>query len=173
MIKSKALLPDLALTEAETQSIEELEKRVALYTVVQDHAAKLKETTSRLYRGGKVDFGKVSVFAPSKNLSVGSVKSSLLEFIEKLPKPRVATQASLTPVIKLEDMMNTLVGRVQSALSMSFKDFSGQFAEKKNIIVSFLSVLELVKQQQISVVQDSTYGDMMCEVEQVKLPSYE
>jgi len=173
LIKSKALLPNLILTEEETQSIEELEKRVALYSLVQDHAAKLREKKGKLYRGGKVDFGKVSIFAPSKGLSTNSLKTSLLEFIETLPKPQAVTKATLIPVIRLEDMMNTLVARVQSALSLSFRDFSGQFTEKKNIIVSFLSVLELIKQQQISVVQDDEYGDMMCEVEQVNLPSYE
>ncbi len=172
VIKSKALLPDLALTEEETQSIEELEKRVALYSLVQEHAAKLRESTSRIYRGGKVNFGKVSIFAPSKDLSLETIKMSVLDFIKTLPKPREATKAALAPVIRLEDMMNTLVKRVQDAISVSFRDFSGQFAEKKNIIVSFLSVLELVKQQEISVVQEKEYGDMMCEVEQVNLPSY-
>lgn len=173
LIKSKALLPNLTLTEEETQSIEELEKRVALYALVQEHAGKLGGNSSRLYRGGKVDFGKVAVFAPSKALSVESLKTSLLDFINTLPKPPEATKASMAPIIRLEDMMNTLVDRVQSALSISFKDFSGQFTEKKNIIVSFLSVLELVKQQQIAVVQDDAYGDMMCEATDINLPSYE
>jgi len=173
LIKSKALLPDLALTEEETQSIEELEKRVALYSIVQDHASKLQKTNLRLHRGGKVDFGQVSVFAPSRGLSIDSLKTSLLDFVETLPKPRAIAKATLTPVIRLEDMMNTLVKRVQASISLSFRDFSGQFSERKNIIVSFLSVLELIKQQQISVVQDDAYGDMMCEVEQVNLPSYE
>lgn len=173
LIKSKALLPNLALTEEETQSIEVLEKRITLYTLVQEHAEKLREITSRLCRGGRVDFGEFSIFAPSKNLSIKTLKDSLLSFIETLPQPRQVSKASMTPIIRLEDMMNTLVKRVQAAISLSFRDFSGQFAEKKNIIVSFLSVLELVKQQQISVVQDHVYGDMMCEVEQVNLPSYE
>ena len=173
LIKSKSLLPELTLTDEETQSIEELEKRIALYQLVQQHAEKLKKVTSKLYRSGRRDHTKISVFAPSKNLSTIGLKDSILNCIETLPKPRISTNASLTPVIRLEDMMKTLIKRVQSTLSISFRDFSGQFTEKKNIIVSFLSVLELVKQQEISVVQDNRYGDMMCEAEQVSLPSYE
>ena len=173
LIKSKALLPELTLTEEETQSIEELEKRIALYQLVQQHADKLKQVSTKLYRGGRMNHADISVFAPSKNLSLEGLKKAIVSCIETLPKPKISTKASLTPVIRLEDMMKTLVKRVQSALSLSFRDFSGQFSEKKNIIVSFLSVLELVKQQEISVMQEKHYGDMMCEAEQVNLPSYE
>ncbi len=173
LIKSKALLPNLILTEEETQSIEELEKRVALYSLVQKHAEGLCGNKTTLHRGGRMNFNDVSIFAPSKDLSSTSLKEAILSCIETLPKPKEAAKAAMTPVIRLEDMMNTLIKRVQSAISISFKDFSGQFTERKNIIVSFLSVLELVKQQEISVVQGDRYGDMMCEVEQVNLPSYE
>lgn len=172
LIKSKVLLPNLILTEEETQSIEELENRVALYSLVQKHAEGLRSNKKKIYRGGAFVWNEVSVFAPSKSLSLEALQASVLACIETLPKPREAVKAAMVPVIRLEDMMNTLIKRVQSAISLSFRDFSGQFTEKKNIIVSFLSVLELVKQHEISVEQEEKYADITCEIEQVNLPSY-
>jgi len=56
---------------------------------------------------------------------------------------------------------------------MSFKAFSGGFGDKKNVIVSFLAMLELVKQQDIIVEQNGSYEDITCEVTTIKTPTYE
>ena len=56
---------------------------------------------------------------------------------------------------------------------MSFKDFSriGK-AEKVNVIVSFLAMLELVKQGIIEVSQQNKFDDIKMETKSVGVPSY-
>ena len=56
---------------------------------------------------------------------------------------------------------------------MSFKDFAkvGK-AEKLNVIVSFLAMLELVKQGIIKVKQDKHFQDIHIEADVVEVPRY-
>jgi chromatin segregation and condensation protein Rec8/ScpA/Scc1 (kleisin family) len=61
-------------------------------------------------------------------------------------------------------MMDNLSERITKSLKMSFKDFSGHGkAEKVNVIVSFLAMLELVKQGIIHVKQEADFSDIEIE----------
>ena len=116
-----------------------------------------------------------------KNKNLGKLICILVLFLsiiwsckeETLPKPKEKLKASMQPIIRLEDMVTNLFSRISKSARMSFRSFSGDFAEKKNIIVSFLAVLELVKQQDITVEQDGCYEDITCEATDIKTPKYE
>ncbi|MFA6969344.1 MAG: segregation/condensation protein A, partial [Candidatus Paceibacterota bacterium] len=53
-----------------------------------------------------------------------------------------------------------LAKRVQSAMTLSFKDFAGSAKEKVEVIVSFLALLELVKQGAVAAEQFEAHGDI-------------
>jgi len=61
---------------------------------------------------------------------------------------------------------------------MSFKEFSGSGtgvktrAEKVNVIVSFLAMLELVRNGILNVRQESKYDDIHMETKDVGTPNY-
>jgi chromatin segregation and condensation protein Rec8/ScpA/Scc1 (kleisin family) len=57
---------------------------------------------------------------------------------------------------------------------MSFKEFAGTASkgEKVNIIVSFLAMLELVKQGIIDVKQERHFDDIHMETDSVGVPKY-
>jgi segregation and condensation protein A len=90
-----------------------------------------------------------------------------------LPKFEVKPKLKVVKVVSLEEMITSLTKRVQSSLKMSFKDFSGiGKAEKVNVIVSFLAMLELVKQGIIEVNQREKFDDIQMETKNVGVPSY-
>jgi segregation and condensation protein A len=174
LIKSKSLLPGFVLTVEEEKSIEELEKRLTLYNLVKKHSNLIKpmiEKSSK-WRAQRRKKDEMIVFAPDKRMDATGIKESIKEFITTLPKPKERISASLQPVIRLEDMITNLFDRISKSARMSFKSFSGEFPEKKNIIVSFLAVLELVKQQDIVVEQNGHYEDITCEVTSINTPTY-
>ena len=76
-------------------------------------------------------------------------------------------------VISLEDMIGNLTKRITSQLKMSFKQFAGEHkGERVNVIVSFLAMLELVKEGVLMVSQESQFGDIQMETKQVGVPRY-
>ncbi len=160
LIKSKSLIPDLALTEDENADVEDLKRRLEAYEKIRDATREL----TRLY-GKQVLFpagerAPEVVFAPSHDLSTGALAEALArvlaarEVVEELPEVRVK------PLITIEEMMDRLARRVQSAMTLSFKDFAGNQKEKIEVIVSFLALLELVKQGAVAAEQYGEHGDI-------------
>ena len=100
------------------------------------------------------------MFAPSRDLSAQALTEALArvlaarEVVEELPTARVR------PLVTIEEMMDKLAKRVQTALSLSFKEFAGSAKEKVEIVVSFLALLELVKQGAVAAEQSDQHGDI-------------
>ena len=95
------------------------------------------------------------------------------DLIHRLPKKESLPQHVVQKVISLEDMIGTLTTRITSHLRMSFKEFTKEHKENRvNVIVSFLAMLELVKEGVVHVTQDNTFGDIVMETGQVGVPRY-
>jgi len=75
-------------------------------------------------------------------------------------------ELEIKKVVKIEEVIDSLTNRIQNALNLSFKEFSqGVKAENKeeakvNVIISFLAMLELVREGIIEVVQNSSFEDI-------------
>ena len=69
--------------------------------------------------------------------------------------------------------MDSLTVRIKSAIKMSFSDFSGKGkVEKVNVIVSFLALLELVKQGTVDARQEGLFDEIQMESYHVGTPTY-
>ncbi len=178
LIKSKSLLPTLTVSEEEQGSMDELEKRLALYQRFKELALNVKNLF-----GTKIIFSKteskniVPVFSPEPDITPQSMLAHMQEAINNLPKKEQTPKAVIKKVVSLEDMIVDLSNRVKSAIKMSFKEFSGakkgNQTEKTHIVVSFLAMLELVKQGIINVNQENQFSDIIMETDQVGVPRYE
>lgn len=175
LIKSKSLLPTLDLSTEEQESIHDLENRLQLY-------AKMKELSEHVKKmfGGNVIFEKSTfkitepVFAPDQSMTVPNLAEAMKKLIESLPKLKEKLpEAVVKKVVSLEEMIDKLNTRISAGLKMTFKEFSSEHkAERLNVIVSFLAMLELVKNGALHVEQHSNYGDIHMETDQVGTPRY-
>jgi segregation and condensation protein A len=177
LIKSKSLLPELNLTEEEKGDIYHLETRLKIYQRIKDAS----KDVSELFAGtaGGMIFSQsharpVSpVFAPDIEFTLEKSLFLLRDLIGRLPKKEKLPQVVVEKVISLEDMIGTLTKRIQGQLRMSFKSFAGEHRENRvNFIVSFLAMLELVKQGIVHVTQESNFGDIQMETKEVGVPRY-
>ncbi len=165
LIKSKSLLPELTLSYEEERNIDTLERRLLTYQKYKAIAAEV----SRLF-GRRVMYLKSTgreeqvVFTPDVQLTPISLARSIAEVIQAIPKIDKKPEVHLHTVVRLEDMISHLAERVQKAVQVSFKEFSGVGKkEKVHIIVSFLAMLELVKNGIIQVRQDRYADDITIE----------
>lgn len=160
LIKSKSLIPDLELTDDENADVEDLKRRLTAYEKVREASREL----ARIYGKRRLfDAGEripEAVFSPARDLSTEALREALervlaaREEVEKLPEARVK------PMITIEEMMDQLGKRVERAMTLSFKEFAGSAKEKVEVIVSFLALLELVKQGAVAAEQFDSYGDI-------------
>ncbi|MBI5401123.1 MAG: segregation/condensation protein A [Candidatus Yonathbacteria bacterium] len=174
LIKSKSLLPTLDLTADETQDITELENRLKEYQRMRELSVHVKQMF-----GAHVSFPKTQtrmrtvVFTPSAEIKKKGIFSALHDVVACFPKKVALPKLVVKKVISLEDMMVRLTERITSNFKMSFREFAGVGKEEKvNVIVSFLAMLELVKQGMIAVSQNKHGEDIHMETNVLETPKY-
>ena len=173
LIKSKSLLPTLSLTEEETQDIDELERRLKEYQKIRELSVNVKQLFGATVSFPKGQRERVVVFAPSAEISQQSIFGAMRDVILHFPKKVTLPKVIVKKVISLEDMMERLTTRIVGSLKMSFREFAGVGKEEKvNVIVSFLAMLELVKQGMIAVSQASHGDDIHIETNVLETPRY-
>lgn len=174
LIKSKSLLPTLDLTEEEKISIEDLERRLATYKDYKDLSVGLSKIFGNFLYFAQEKKRMNVVFAPTEELSLDNLKNALNEALQNVPQraanlPKIVVQK----IVSLEETITKLTERVEKSLRTSFRDFSGMGkVEKVNVIVSFLAMLELVKQGLVRVNQENHFDDINIESDNIKVPHY-
>jgi chromatin segregation and condensation protein Rec8/ScpA/Scc1 (kleisin family) len=169
LIKSRSLLPSIPLTDEEQMSVEDLETRLKILQVIREGSESIKNSFGRnIIFAREVGGLKTPVFSPHKSITLNAVRLSLESIINRFPKKIELKKALVQKVMSLEEMMDKLTKRIQSGLSMSFKQFSGNKAEtreqKVEVIVGFLAM---------HVIQDKHFEDIKMETTQdLGIPKY-
>lgn len=159
LIKSRSLLPMMKLTEEEEEDVEGLEKRLSLYKIFRDASKELGRQGAQLFFGGRRR--DVSpIFAPAPDMTHEALYSALQETLKRVPRKEQREQVAVKTVISLGDMMTRLHDRIERALSLSFTDFVGSPEDKREIVVGFLAMLELVKRGTVLVEQEGQFSDI-------------
>jgi segregation and condensation protein A len=174
LIKSKSLLPELALTEDEKGDIQDLETRLKIFK-------RIKEASKHVGSLFGVDMifpqshtrPVNPVFAPDPVFTLERALLSLKDLINRLPKKENLPKHVVQKVVSLEEMISNLTTRITSSLKMSFKQFTAEHkGEKVGIIVSFLAMLELVKEGVVHVSQEKEFADIQMVTKEVGVPRY-
>ena len=171
LIKSRALLPTLSLSEEERESVQELERRLARYALVRKTAKLLKREWGRssLVLPSRAP-RRESVFVPSE-ASVNALVTAAKRILNLLPKPEKMAQALVAPVLALEDVVASLKKRLTSAFKARFSELTRE-KSKHDVIVYFLATLELVRSGSISATQEKLFEDITLAAESSELPRY-
>ncbi len=174
LIKSKSLLPGIELSLEEEQSIGELEHRLKMRQQYRDLSVHIKKMFGKRMLFERLPSREVIiVFSPDKNTTTSGLLAKIRHVISSIPKIEVLPKAIVQKVISLEEVILNLTERVTKSLKMSFREFSkGDKHEKVSVIVSFLAMLELVKQGVIAVKQDAHFDDIHMESNNVGVPRY-
>lgn len=174
LIKSKSLLPQLALTEEEQGDIRDLETRLNIYKRIKEGSTHVSNMFGSQVIYMPSQARKVQpVFAPDPGLTLEKALVSLKDLINRLPKKESIPKHIVHKVVSLEEMIGTLSNRISSHLRMSFKEFTKEHRENRvNVIVSFLAMLELVKEGVLHVTQENRGDDIVMETKSVGVPRY-
>ncbi len=174
LIKSRSLLPTLAISEEESHDIKELEYRLALYQLVKENAKLLAEAQQSpvLWEGATPAPGPLFMF--DESITLASLRAGAQQLIDGFPKQVALPKVSVKKIVSIEEVIEHLAARVSSAFRLSFHEFTREHqGERHAIIVSFLALLELVKQGILKANQSEQFSDITIESDSVSTPSYE
>lgn len=175
LIKSRSLLPTLTLSDDESRDIKELEYRLAVYQLLKEAARGLERRLDAPALFGGTPPALEPLFLPDASATQQSLRAAAQTLIDGFPTTLTLPKVAVKKIMSLEEMIERLAARVQSAIRMSFKEFAGggKKAERGEIIVGFLALLELVKQGIIRATQGEHFGDITLESDSVSTPKYE
>ncbi len=161
LIKSKALLPDLKLTGEEERDIKDLESRIKRYAEFKPAMVLFK----KLYEQKQFSVSRPlfynfqPVFYPSKNITVESLSQAINNIFAELNKLTLESQTLKSSLIKLEEKIEEIAKKIESGI--------GNFSEiikaksRAEIIVLFLALLHLLRDQLIKVEQKGRFDDII------------
>jgi segregation and condensation protein A len=173
LIKSKSLLPNLELTSEEQGDIADLEHRLKVYKRIKELSVGVKNIFGKQISFEPEPRKVEPVFSPDEKMKIPNMLSAIRDVLKNLPKKEFLPKVVVEKVMSLEEMIVNLTKRVTEGLRMSFKEFSkADKVNKSHVIVSFLAMLELVKQGIISVSQERHGEDIVMETEQIGVPKY-
>lgn len=162
LIKSRTLLPTLKFADDEEAEIKDLTYQLEQYKKFKE-AAKNIENFSRSKRAcySRIGFlGVKSIFYPPENLNVFDLKKNFLKVLSEIPIIEKLQEEIVAEVVTLEERINDLEQNIRRKVETSFSDLISGAREKIDVIISFLAVLEMVKQRMISVEQDKLFEDI-------------
>jgi segregation and condensation protein A len=168
-LKSKYLLPGLALTEEEEADIKDLEARLQIYQQLKPAIKlinKLWQTShhsfSRPYFIGR-GTGNVpgqTMFYPGGNLDAETLGAALGGIFESIKTYEMETETVREKIVTLEEKISEVLGRIQKEGDMHFNSLSGEKSRGEMIVV-FLAILHLAREQLVFLEQMDNFSDIM------------
>lgn len=168
LIKSRSLLP-VDLSDDEEESIEELERRLKKLAKIREASKILKRVWGKAplqFARRAPDIAKITgmeriKFAPAE-ATMQAILAAARKLVNTLPKPEHIVEATVAPILRLEDVIAGLKERLTRAAKARWSDIT-KGATRHDTIVHFLAILELVRHGSVSVTQDKLFSDILIE----------
>lgn len=164
LIKAKSLMPQMSYTEDEKEEINNLEAKLELLKILKEGENHIKNIWGKSPR---FERQRVAIlekrFKDPANFNKENLHSILLLTLAKMPNFEKLKQVAVHQAIKLEDVIEKMIKRIGEEFS-SLKQFAASLGRasaesentlekkeyiKNNIVVSFLAILELLRQNLI------------------------
>lgn len=161
LLKSKVLLPTLPLSEEEESDIQSLEARLKLYQELKQAQVLIKEKWNIYPQMAEREFlmSMDTFFFPPTKLSVAALRGAIGKVsgeLEKILRPVAVVKSE---IIHLKHKIQEIIDRI-SDIPFSFGDMH-KGRTRGEVVVLFLAILHLIKDQIIDVAQEHHFDDMI------------
>ncbi|MFH1822252.1 MAG: segregation/condensation protein A [Patescibacteria group bacterium] len=167
-IKSKSLLPYLTLDEDD--EVVELEEQLKMYKEFIEATKKIEAMINEKRFMFAREFNKKAmlvssnIFSPPKNLKVADLEKIFKELIGKIkPREKELEKKHLEKKINIEEKISAIKKLLLGRIKFSFNKMLKNSKSKTETIVSFLALLELIKQHEVMVNQVGIFKEIMIE----------
>ncbi len=159
LIKSKALLPNLELTTDEEAEIKDLEERLRIYK----EFTLAKVGVRNLWGGGIKSFERkflpIAFFSPPENLKIEDLRNTMVKLSQSF-QLAPETESVKIDLLNFEDKLKELALRLKKEFKASFGELSRD-KDRQEIVVLFLAILHLLKDNLISITQEKQFSDIV------------
>jgi len=164
LIKSRALLPFLK-GEAE-EEIQEFEQQLRMYKEFLEAAKKIEAIIGQKRFSFAREFNRQAflrsahLFSPPKKLTAAELSAVFSEIIKSTRPIELLEEKNLGQIVNIEDKILAIQQILLENIKVSFSHILTGAKNKTEIIVSFLALLELIKQRDVVVRQGEMFGEI-------------
>jgi len=160
LIKSKSLLPTLELSSEEEKDINDLKKHLEIYRLFKEASQNIKEQYQKNSTFSKEFlFNQTPIFYPPENFNYNLLYESFKKIWEEFNNLDETSIEKIKKVIKIEEQIKYLLNILNKTTSSEFNQLVSK-KEKVEIVVSFLAILQMFKDQTIIIEQEETFGEI-------------
>lgn len=163
VIKSRAILPTLEVEPEEEDAGADLESRLLLYKQFKEVAKYLKKLDNRRRQGflRTVTFEQRISFYPDPTVSAKSLHNCILVVLSGLKELDNLPKAKLKEVISIQEKIDHLRNYLGDKIETRLSDLLKNAKNKGEVIVTFLALLELIKQKIFVADQETMFADVV------------
>lgn len=162
LIKSKAILPLLELEEEEEMDIEKLKWQLREYKKFKEISKEIEKLENRreMFFSHDSYLGVKTVFCPPENLLSQDLMNVFENVLNKLPKFEKLAKETIKKVISIRDKIEHLKQNLAYRIEITFREATAGFANKVEVIITFLAMLELVRKEIVVIEQTEMFGEI-------------
>lgn len=163
LIKSHALLPAVPLTKEEEEEIGDLELRLKIYQKCKQAERHIEALWNKHPTAGRAFLATVpDGFYCTQPITPQDLHEAIQALVSLLSRIMEKQESGQIAVMSLEEQMTQLMSRMDKLLKTNFTDMS-EGREKRDVIILFLAILHLCKDNLIHLRQDSALGEIHIE----------
>lgn len=161
LIKSHELLPKEA--ELEEESLPSLATQLQLYKLfvgLADVIDEVQQSTKQSFARAHAEVKKLEGFILPETCTTAALAQALSDLLRQLEPFFQLQQAAIERVVSVKERLSEIHDVLVSRSRIFFRDIIGFGRSKVDIVVSFLALLELVKQRSVHVLQQDAFGEI-------------
>ncbi|HPN14728.1 MAG TPA: segregation/condensation protein A [bacterium] len=161
-IKSQLLLPDFK--DEQMEEGPDLEAQLRQYQMFVNASRELdaawKTGAKSFERGTVITRQREIKFVPPVNANLEVMREMMKKVIARLEPIIKMPKAAIKRAVSIHERIDDLFKRIKTHAKMSFRHFLKDATHKEDAIVSFLALLELIKQRFVVVNQGDLFHDI-------------
>lgn len=163
VIKSKAILPTLELDKEDEEIAIDLEAKLLLYKKFKEAAKLLKTYDNRRRQSFTRDttFAEKINFYPDPDVSADTLHQSILGILKQLEEINNLPKATVKEAISIQEKIASLQTLLSEKIQTKLSDLLSTAKDKTEVIVTFLALLELIKQRILTVEQEQIFSEII------------
>lgn len=163
VIKSRILVPSLKLDEEEEQDASSLAWQLYQYKKYKEAAKYLRSLDAKRKQGWPrhLTFVEKITFFPDPNATPGALRDAMRSLAKTLEDITRLPEKVLEEVVTISEKIDALQKLIYEKVELKLRDLLKSAKSKTEVIVTFLALLELVKQKILTVEQETIFSEIL------------
>lgn len=161
LIKSRAILPTIEINNEEEKEIEDFTRRLEIYQQFKKASIYIKGIylKNSLY-SREFLANRMPVFLPPSNIKASDIQKAFANIWEEFNsfKEEVSVE-KVQKIVKIEEKIEEILNLLSQTANISFHQLKDK-PQKTEIIVNFLAILQMFKDQAIIIEQEDVFGEI-------------